>query len=138
MIQSSDPFKQARIEPRYFSEPHDREVVVSGLEMLREIYRQPAFSELWDVETMPGPEVRTRADLWKFASSRGGTVFHPTSTCRMGSDPRSVVDPELRVRGVERLRVIDASVMPSVVSANTNAATIMVAVRGAGLVLGGI
>jgi len=135
-IQSSDPFKQARIEPRYFSEAHDREVIVSGLEMLREIYSQPAFKELWDVETMPGPEVRTRADLWKFASSRGGTVFHPTSTCRMGSDSLSVVDPELRVRGVERLRVIDASVMPSVVSANTNAATIMVAERGAGMVLG--
>ena len=137
-IQSADPMKQARIEPRYFSENHDREVIVSGLEMLREIYRQPAFRDLWEAETWPGPEVRTRAELWKFASSRGGTVFHPTSTCRMGSDERSVVDPELRVRGVERLRVIDASVMPSVVSANTNAATIMVAERGAGLVLGDI
>ena len=135
-IQSADPLKQPRIEPRYFSESHDREVIVSGLEMLREIYHQPAFKELWEAETMPGPEVRTRADLWKFASSRGGTVFHPTSTCRMGSDPRSVVDPELRVRGVERLRVIDASVMPSVTSANINAATIMVAERGAGMVLG--
>ena len=134
-IQSADPLKQARIEPRYFSEPHDREVIVSGLEMLREIYRQPAFRELWEAETMPGPEVRTRADLWKFASSRGGTVFHPTSTCRMGSDPRSVVDPELRVRGVGNLRVIDASVMPSVVSANTNAATIMIAEKGAGMIL---
>ncbi len=134
-IQSADPMKQAKIEPRYFSEQHDREVIVSGLEMLREIYRQPAFKELWDAETMPGPEVKTRADLWKFASSRGGTVFHPTSTCRMGSDQRSVVDPELRVRGVERLRVIDASVMPSVTSANTNAATIMVAERGAGILV---
>ncbi len=135
-IQSADPLKQARIEPRYFSEAHDREVIVSGLEMLREIYSQPAFKSLWEAETLPGPEVRTRADLWKFASSRGGTVFHPTSTCRMGSDASSVVDPELRVRGVEGLRVIDASVMPSVTSANTNAATIMVAERGAGMVLG--
>jgi len=135
-IQSSDPLMQARIEPRYFSEAHDREVIVSGLEMLREIYRQPAFRELWVEEKLPGPELNTRADLWKFASSRGGTVFHPTSTCRMGSDSRSVVDPELRVRGVEGLRVIDASVMPSVTSANTNAATIMVAERGAGMLLG--
>jgi len=135
-IQSSDPLKQPRIEPRYFSEAHDREVIVSGLEMLREIYRQPAFRELWDAEMLPGPEMRTRADLWKFASSRGGTVFHPTSTCRMGSDSRSVVDQQLRVRGVERLRVIDASVMPSVTSANTNAATIMVAEKGAAMVLG--
>lgn len=71
-LQSADPFRQARIEPRYFSEAHDREVIVSGLEMLREIYRQPAFGDLWEAETLPGPEVRTRADLWKFASSRGG------------------------------------------------------------------
>ena len=78
---------------------------------------------------MPGD-----TDLREFARTRGGTVFHPTSTCRMG-DARSVVDPDLRVRGVERLRVIDASVMPSVTSANTNAATIMIAERGAELVL---
>ena len=136
-IQSSDPLKQPRIEPRYFSEAHDREVIVSGLEMLREIYRQPAFRDLWEAETLPGPERMSREDLWKFASSLGGTVFHPTSTCRMGSDARSVVDPQLRVRGVERLRVIDASVMPSVTSANTNAATIMVAEKGAEMVLDG-
>ena len=134
-IQSSDPFMQARIEPRYFSEPHDREVIVSGLEMLREIYRQPAFRDLWDAETLPGPDRASRADLWEFSRTRGGTVFHPTSTCRMGSDDRSVVDPELRVRGVQGLRVIDASVMPSVTSANTNAATIMIAEKGAEMVL---
>jgi len=135
-IQSSDPLKQPRIEPRYFSEQHDREVIVSGLEMLREIYRQPAFKDLWDAEMLPGPERRDRAGLWEFARTRGGTVFHPTSTCRMGSDAKSVVDPQLRVRGVERLRVIDASVMPSVTSANTNAATIMVAEKGAAMVMG--
>lgn len=136
-IQSIDPFQQARIEPRYFSEPHDREVMVSGLEMLREIYHQKAFRDLWDVETLPGPEHKDRAGLWEFARTKGGTVFHPTSTCRMGSDARSVVDPQLRVRGVERLRVIDASVMPQVTSANTNAATFMIAEKGAALLLRG-
>jgi choline dehydrogenase len=130
-IRSTDPFDQPRIEPRYFAEPQDRKVIVAGLEMLREIYRQPAFRELWEVETLPGA-----TDLWEFARTRGGTVFHPTSTCRMGSDARSVVDPQLRVRGTERLRVVDASVMPTVSSANTNAPTIMIAERGAALILG--
>ena len=136
-IQSADPFQQARILPCYFSAPHDREVIVSGLEMLREIYNQKAFRDLWDIETLPGPERADRAGLWEFARHKGGTVFHTTSTCRMGSDARSVVDPQLRVRGVERLRVIDASVMPSVVSANTNAATFMIAEKGAAMLLRG-
>ncbi|MBL8384746.1 MAG: GMC family oxidoreductase N-terminal domain-containing protein [Burkholderiales bacterium] len=129
-IRSSDPFDAPRIEPRYFSAPHDRKVIVSGLEMLREIYAQPAFRDLWVEETLPA-----RPDLWEFARTRGGTVFHPTSTCRMGGDERAVVDPQLRVRGVERLRVIDASVMPAVISANTNAATYMIAEKGAAMVL---
>ena len=136
-IQSGDPFQQPRIEPRYFTEAHDREVMVSGLQMLRDIYSQKAFRDLWDIETLPGPQHADRAGLWEFARTRGGTVFHPTSTCRMGSDARSVVDPQLRVRGVERLRVIDASVMPSVISANTNAATYMIAEKGAELILRG-
>jgi choline dehydrogenase len=129
-IRSTDPFDQPRIEPRYFSAAHDRKVIVAGLEMLRDIYRQPAFRELWEAETLPGP-----VDLWEFARTRGGTVFHPTSTCRMGGDSRSVVDPQLRVRGVQRLRVADASVMPSVTSANTNAATVMIAEKGADMIL---
>ncbi|MBL8377421.1 MAG: GMC family oxidoreductase N-terminal domain-containing protein [Burkholderiales bacterium] len=136
MIRSADPFAQARIEPRYFSAPHDREVIVSGLQMLRDIYRQPAFRDLWEVETLPGPERPDRAGLWEFARNKGGTVFHPTSTCRMGSDARAVVDAQLRVNGVSRLRVIDASVMPRVTSANTNAPTYMIAEKGAALVLG--
>ncbi|MSP96124.1 MAG: choline dehydrogenase [Betaproteobacteria bacterium] len=136
-IRSADPFDQPRIEPRYFSEPHDRKVIVAGLQMLREIYRQPAFRDLWDAETLPGPERLNDSDLWEFARTRGGTVFHPTSTCRMGGDARSVVDPELRVRGASKLRVIDASVMPAVTSANTNAATFIIAEKGAELVLRG-
>ena len=132
-IRSTDPFEQARIEPGYFTEPHDRKVIVAGLEMLREIYRQPAFRELWEAETMPGDA----AALEQFALTRGGTVFHPVGTCRMGSDERAVVDPSLRVRGTDRLRVIDASVMPTLISANTNAAAFMIAEKGAALLLGG-
>ena len=131
-IRSADPFEAPRIEPRYFSESHDRKVIVSGLEMLREIYRQPAFRDLWEAETMPGAD----AVLEQFALNRGGTVFHPVGTCRMGSDDDSVVDPTLRVRGVENLRVMDASVMPTLISANTNAATFMIAEKGAAALLG--
>ena len=129
-IRSVDPFAAPLIEPRYLSEEIDRNVLVAGLEMLREIYRQPAFRDLWDVEVLPGKE-----DLGDFVRSKGGTVFHAAGTCRMGSDSRSVVDPALRVRGAENLRVIDASVMPAVISANTNAAAIMVGEKGAELVL---
>ncbi len=105
-------------------------MIVAGPETLRETYRQPALRDLWVAETLTD-----ETDLREFARTRGYTVFHPTSTCRMGRDARSMVDPELRVRGVERLRVIDASVMPVATSANTNAATIMIAEKGAELVL---
>jgi choline dehydrogenase len=134
-IASADPLAQPRIEPRYFDEPHDRKVIVAGIRMLREIYSQPAFRELWEAEVLPGPEGRSDADLYEFARAKGGTVFHPVGTCRMGSDVDAVVDAQLRVQGVERLRVIDASIMPTMVSANTNAAAIMIGERGADLVL---
>lgn len=135
-IRSTDPYDQPCIEPRYFSEPHDRKVIVAGLEMVREIYNQPAFRKLWVEETVPGDACATPEQLWEHARTKGGTVFHASCTCRMGGDARSVVDPQLRVRGVEQLRVIDASVMPAVTSANTNAATYMIAEKGAELVLG--
>ena len=88
-------------------------------------------------EYLPGNGLTTDEALERFAHQKGGTVFHPSGTCRMGSDTRSVVDAQLRVRGVDRLRVIDASVMPAVVSTNTNAATIMIGEMGAALVAGG-
>ncbi len=134
-IHSTDPYAAPRIEPRYFDQEIDRKTMVAGLEMLREIYRQPAFKDLWDTETMPGPEFGTRPQLWEFARQRGGTVFHPVGTCRMGSDDQAVLDPELKVRGVQNLRVIDASAMPTLTSANTNAPTFMIAERGAELLL---
>jgi choline dehydrogenase len=130
-LRSTDPFDQPRIESNYFAEEIDRKTTVAGLEMLREIYRQPAFRGLWEEETLPG----NGADLERFMLTKGGTVFHPVGTCRMGSDARSVVDPQLRVRGVQGLRVIDASVMPTLISANTNAATIMVAEKAVAEVL---
>ena len=135
-ILSTDPFADPLIEPNYLAEELDRKVLVAGMRILRDIYSQPAFRDFVDAEMLPGSNRRTDDELLEFAANGGGTVFHPVGTCRMGSDARSVVDPSLRVRGVEGLRVIDASVMPEMVSANTNAASIMIGEKGAALVLG--
>ena len=103
---------------------------------MRDIYQQAAFRGLiTQEEYLPGNQARTDAELEAVARNRGGTVFHPVGTCRMGGDALSVVDPSLRVRGVQGLRVIDASVMPTMVSTNTNAAAIMIGEKGAALVL---
>ena len=129
-IRSSDPFDQPRIQPNYFAEDIDRKTMTAGLRMLRDIYRQKSFRDLWDVEMVPGEPVNSSSDLWDFARTTGGTVFHCVGTCRMGSDEKSVLDPQLRVRGVEKLRVIDASVMPQITSANTNASSLMIGGKG--------
>ena len=133
-IRSADPFDQPRIEANYLLEERDRKTAVALLRTIREIFAQPAFRDLWDAEVMPGPEADTDAALLDFARAKGGTSFHQVGTCRMGSDAGAVVDPQLRVRGVEGLRVIDASVMPTVTSANTNAASLMIGEKGAALV----
>ncbi|EDP61886.1 Glucose-methanol-choline oxidoreductase [alpha proteobacterium BAL199] len=135
-IRSADPFDAPIIEPNYLAEEIDRRTLVAGVKMLREIYRQPAFADLWDTEMLPGPEVHSDADLLQFVQRHGGTVFHCCGTCRMGQDDGAVVDPQLRVSGVDGLRVIDASVMPTITSANTNAASILIGEKGAALVLG--
>jgi choline dehydrogenase len=103
--------------------------------MLRQVYRQKSFRDLWDIEMVPGEAAESPAGVWDFARTTGGTVFHCVGTCRMGIDATSVLDPQLRVRGVERLRVIDASVMPQITSANTNASSLMIGERGAALVM---
>ena len=135
-IRSADPLAAPRIETNYLEESLDSRTLVAGIRMLRDIYNQPAFRGLWDAEVLPGALAPSDAALLEFARLHGGTVFHCVGTCRMGSDARAVVDPQLRVRGVERLRVIDASIMPSVTSANTNAASLMIGEKGAALVRG--
>jgi choline dehydrogenase len=134
-IRSTDPFEQPRIEPNYFAEEIDRKTIVAGLKILRSIYQQKSFRDLWDVEVVPGEAANSDAGLWDFARNTGGTVFHCVGTCRMGDDETSVLDPQLRVRGVDRLRVIDASAMPQITSANTNATSLMIGERGAALAM---
>ena len=132
-IRSPDPLAPPRIETRYLSQEADRKALVAALRIARNIYEQEPFRKLWEAETVPGAERASDADLLDYAKRTGGTVFHASGTCRMGTDDGAVVDPELRVRGIERLRVIDASVMPNVTSANTNAAALMIGEKGAAL-----
>ena len=136
-IRNADPLAPPSILANYLTEPLDAKVLVSGLTILRDIYHQPAFRDLITTdEHMPGNQKQSHSALEEFARHKGGTVFHPVGTCRMGSDARAVVNAQLRVNGVERLRVIDASVMPTIVSTNTNAASVMIGEKGASLVLG--
>lgn len=133
---NADPLTAPRIVTNYLTAPHDIKVLVAGLRALRDIYAQPAFRDLISDEYFPGSNVQDDAALEAFARAKGGTVFHPSGTCRMGSDVAAPLDPELRVRGIRSLRVIDASAMPTMTSANTNAPTIMIAERGAALLRG--
>jgi len=135
IISSADPLEAPRIQANYLAEDIDRKTLADGIRMLRDIYRQPAFSDLIEAHVLPQGSDLSEQDLLQFACDEGSTVFHPSGTCRMGSDDRAVVDPELKVNGVSRLRVIDASVMPRMTSANINAPTIMIGEKGAALVI---
>lgn len=137
MIQSRDPLVQPKITPNYLHEVIDRKTMIEGLKITRQIFQQPAFRDLWDQEMLPGEQYTTDEQIGDQIARHGGTVFHMTGTCRMGADSDAVVDPELRVHGVQGLRVIDASVMPKITSANTNAPTLMIAEKGAHHVLNG-
>jgi choline dehydrogenase len=134
-IKSNDPSVPPAIQPRYLSARADCDTVVDGLKVMRGIMNQEAMRKYIAEERAPGEHCTSDADLLAFARDTGTTVYHPTSTCRMGSDPAAVVDERLRVRGFERLRVIDASIMPTIVSGNTNAAAVMIGEKGADMVL---
>ncbi len=134
-IRSTDPREQPEIAPNYLSEDIDRKTMVEGVKILREIHAQPAFRGLWDKEVLPGAATQSDSQILDFVRGHGGTVFHASGTCRMGSDEMAVVDPDLRVHGISGLRVADASVMPIVTSANTNAASLMIGEHAAARVL---
>lgn len=135
-LKSADPTEHPRIDPNYLDHPVDCEVAIAGLRWGRRIGEQQALAELIAHEMEPGPGLQTDEQLLEFARGYGGTLYHPVGTCRMGGDAASVVDPALRVRGVEGLRVIDASVMPEIISGNTNAPTVMIGEKGVDLLLG--
>jgi choline dehydrogenase len=131
---SADPAQAPAINPRYLSEEADRRAVARGLGFLRRIFAAPALSRHLGAETLPGADVRSDDDLVDYARRNGSTVYHASGTCKMGGDSMAVVDDHLRIHGLERIRVIDASVMPTVTSTNTNAPTFMIAEKGADMV----
>jgi choline dehydrogenase len=134
-IKSNNPSDAPAIQPRYLSARADCDTVVAGLQVLRKVMSQPVMRKLIAEEHAPGPQCQSDADLLAHARNTGTTVYHPTSTCRMGPDAAAVVDERLRMRGFERLRVVDASIMPTVVSGNTNAAAVMIGEKGSDMIL---
>lgn len=133
-IRSADPGQPPTIRPRFLDTDHDRATLVAGMRIARRIVESAPLDEYREFETQPGADVRTDDELLSYARAKGDTSYHPVGTCRMGSDPMAVVDERLRVRGLHGLRVIDASVMPTMVSGNTNAASMMIGEKGAALV----
>ncbi len=135
-LASADPRAAPLIDPNYWADPHDREMSLRGLELAREIMAKPALERFVLAERVPGPEVETRDQLADYASASAKTDHHPVGTCRMGIDAAAVVNPDLTFRGIRGLRVVDASIMPNVVTGNTNAATIMIAEKAADMIRG--
>ncbi|MEP6483921.1 MAG: choline dehydrogenase [Rudaea sp.] len=135
-LASADPSAKAKIQPNYLSDPerYDLDLLVEGTKLSREIFAQSAFEPYRGDEIFPGIAVRSDSDIEQFIRRKAETIYHPVGTCRMGSDETAVVDSELRVRGVSGLRVVDASVMPTLPGGNTNAPTIMIAERAADLI----
>lgn len=139
-ITSSESNQAPTIAPNYLSALLDRQTVVAGLRIGRELARQPSLAPYVVGETVPGPKANSDEALLQYARDNGSTVYHGVGTCRMGANPRdgAVVDANLRVHGVKRLRVIDGSVMPTLTSTNTNATVLMIAERAADLMLNGL
>lgn len=135
-LRSADPAHEPLIDPNYLDDPHDREMAITSIRTIREVLRQPAMAEFIAEERLPGPGAQSDEDILAYIRNYGCCDYHPVGTCKMGSDPMAVVDDELRVHGIEALRVIDSSVMPVLTSGNTNAPTIMIGEKGADLVRG--
>ncbi len=135
-LASADPGAAPLIDPNYWAEPDDRVRAIAGLKIARELLRQPALAPYLEGERLPGPAVASDEELFAYACGNAKTQHHPAGACRMGRDALAVVDPELRVRGLDGLRVADSSVMPEVCGSNTNAASIMVGEKASDLLRG--
>ena len=125
-LRSSDPADTPEIHPNYLAADSDRQAIIAGIRIVREVVGQRAFKDFRGREIHPGPDVKTDDEMMEWLKSAAMTTFHPVGTCRMGSDAMAVVDERLRVHGIDRLRVADASVMPIITSGNTNAPSIMI------------
>ena len=134
-IRSSDPTAPPAIQPNYLSTQNDKDTLIAGLRVVRGIFRTGAMQQYVGEEFLPGMDTQNDEEWLDYIRNNAGTTYHPTSTCMMGPGDRAVVDAALRVHGVEGVRVVDASIMPTVVSGNTNAATIMIAEKAADMIL---
>jgi choline dehydrogenase len=137
-LRSSDPFDDPAIFANYLSAEEDRRALREGVRMMREVASQPALDPYRSEELFPGEDIQSDEAVDAWIRSAAETIYHPVGTCRMGADgdPMAVVDAQLRVRGLKGLRVVDASVMPTLVGGNTNAPTIMIAEKAADMILG--
>jgi len=133
---SNRPGDMPAINPRYLSEESDRRAIIGGLRFARRMFDAPALKQFVRDESLPGAHIQTDDELLDYARRNGSTCYHASCTCMMGQHAMAVVDDELKVHGLEALRVIDASVMPAVTSTNTNAPTIMIAEKGASMIKG--
>jgi choline dehydrogenase-like flavoprotein len=135
-LASADPAAMPLIDPNYWEDPYDRKTAIEGLRMAREILAQPALKPFILAERAPGPQVRSEQELADYVFRTCKTDHHPAGSCKMGTDAMAVVTPDLKVRGLEGLRVCDSSIMPRVVSSNTNAPTMMIGEKASDLVRG--
>jgi choline dehydrogenase-like flavoprotein len=133
-LRSADPAALPIVDPNYLGDEYDLATSIEGVRISREIVAQSALGRYVRQEHFPGQGVKTRAELETYARQYGRTSYHPVGSCRMGGDEGSVVDPQLRVRGVAGLRICDSSVMPRLVSSNTNAPSIMIGEKASDLI----
>ncbi len=135
-LRSADPFEHPVIQPNYLATENDRREMRDAVKLTREIFAQAAFDPFRGDELVPGPDAKNDTEIDAVVRAKADSAYHPSCTCKMGVDEMAVVDPELKVHGVDGLRVADASVMPSIVSGNLNAPTIMIAEKAADMILG--
>ena len=133
-LQSGDPTKAPLIDPNYLQDPLDREMTIRGLKLTQEILAQAALKPYILAVRLPGPDVRTDEDYFNFICQHSKTSHHCAGTCRMGADDTAVVDTRLRFNGIQGLRIVDNSIMPTVISSNTNAAAIMIGEKASDMI----
>jgi choline dehydrogenase-like flavoprotein len=133
-LHSADPLAAPRIDPAFLSEGDDVQRLVRGFRLMRQVLQQPALAQLGGQESQASAWAKSDEEIERFVRDHADTVYHPVGSCRMGPGPQDVVDAQLRVHGVQALRVVDASIMPRIVSGNTNAPVIMIAEKAADMI----
>jgi choline dehydrogenase-like flavoprotein len=137
-LASADPNDRAIVDPNFLADPYDVKISAEGVRMSREIFGQPSLQKFIKRMHLPGEDVKTQQQFADYARRYGRTSYHPTGTCKIGVDAMAVVDPQLRVHGLERIRICDSSTFPSLIGSNTNAAAIMVGEKAADMIRGNL